>query len=113
MCWVADDLLAVSGIGTGDELMLDGVRLFDAATGEETAAFAGPRGPLFSDQRRLYSAASDGTEAWDPRTGERTFRLPGFSPSRYHPATGELAEVGDTALRLWRPRPLAPGPPAA
>jgi hypothetical protein len=108
MCWVADDLLAVSGIGSGDEAMLDGVRVFDAASGDEVTAFAGPRGLLLSDQRRLYSSGPDGLEAWDPATGERTFRLPGFSPSRRHPGTGDLAQLTPAELRLWRPAPPPP-----
>ena len=33
-----ENLLAISGIGGDDEAMLDGVRVFDVATGSEVAA---------------------------------------------------------------------------
>jgi hypothetical protein len=102
LCWVGEDLLAVAGIGEDDEAMLDGVRVFDAATGGERASFAGPTGPLFADARRLYAAAPGGLDIWDHRTGERTGTVPGFVPVAYHPGTGELAELADGVLRRWR-----------
>src|SRR5262249_49874610 len=106
--------LAVSGLGDDDEWMLPGVRLFDPRTGQELAAFAGPAGPLHSDGSRLYSSGPDGLEIWDPTTGERTGRVPGFVPTRRHPGSGELAALRDGFFERWLgPAPGAPGGLAA
>jgi hypothetical protein len=102
MCWIGDGLLAISGIGNDDEAMLDGVRIFDVATGAELNTFAGPRGALFAAGRRLYAAAPDGLGIWDPFTGHRTGTVPGFVPTSHHPGTGELAAVNDGRLLRWR-----------
>ncbi|MFC7533921.1 hypothetical protein [Actinoplanes sp. GCM10030250] len=102
MCWVGDNLLAVSGLGSDDEDMLAGVRIFDAGSGVELHTFAGPEGDLFSAGRRLFAAAPGGLEIWDPFTGERTARIPGFRPTRHHRAAGELAEIRDAGLLRWR-----------
>jgi hypothetical protein len=111
MCWTGENLLAVSGIGSDDEAMLQGVRIFDVSTGAEAAAFAGPAGALFAAEDRLYSAAPDGLEVWDPRTGERTGTVPGFVPTSYHPGADELAGISGGVLRRWAiPRtPLGAG----
>jgi hypothetical protein len=101
MCWVGENLLAISGIGSDGEAMLAGVRIFDVTTGVEVITFAGPTGPLFADAHRLYAAAPHGLTVWDPATGERTGTVPGFIPTSRHPGTGELATIGDRALRRW------------
>jgi hypothetical protein len=107
MCWTGKNLLAVSGIGSDDEAMLPGVRIFDVSTGAEAGAFAGPAGALFAAGGRLYSAAPACFEAWDPLTGERTGTIPGFVPASYHSAAGELAgisgQVSCDALRDGQP----------
>jgi hypothetical protein len=102
MCWIGDDLVAVSGIGTDDIAMLPGVRVFDATTGVELLTFAGPRGELFSAGRRLYSAAPDGLEIWDALTGHRTGRVPGFVPTHHHPTAGELVKLHEGTLLRCR-----------
>jgi hypothetical protein len=48
MCWIGDDLLAISGIGHDDIAMLPGAQIFDVATGVELNSFAGPRGASFA-----------------------------------------------------------------
>jgi hypothetical protein len=101
MCWTGENLLAVSGIGGDDEAMLQGVRIFDVSMGAEVGAFAGPAGALFAAGGRLYSAAPDRLEVWDPLTGERTGTVPGFVPASYHPAAGELAGISGEVLRRW------------
>lgn len=112
MCWTGEDLLAVSGIGSDDEAMLQGLRIFDVSTGAQVAAFAGPAGALFAAGGRLYSAAPAGLEVWDPRTGERTGTVPGFVPASYHPAACELAGISGSVLRRWSvPRTPGPQPP--
>lgn len=111
MCWLDDQRLVITGIGGDEEAMLAGVRVFDAETGRETAAFAGPTGALFADGRRLYAAAAAGLEMWDPATGERTGAVPGFVPARHHRSTGELACADGRVLRRWR-TPGGPTPPS-
>ncbi|RZS37876.1 hypothetical protein EV193_105436 [Herbihabitans rhizosphaerae] len=109
MCWLGDHTLAITGIGPDDEIMIDGVRIFDVSTGAEVRRFAGPRGRLLSDGHRLYSVDESGSTAWDPLTGEKTLVLDGFHPSRWHPETGELAGVtpcragSPRSFRRWRP----------
>jgi hypothetical protein len=102
MAWLGDDLLAVGGIGDNDAAMLPGARLFDPATGEEVRAFAGPEGAFFGYAGRLYSAHPDGLDVWDPATGERTGRVPGFVPTHLHPARGELAALTPRHLVRWQ-----------
>ncbi|GGK66840.1 hypothetical protein Sme01_10260 [Sphaerisporangium melleum] len=102
MCFVDDDLLAVGGIGDDEDAMLDGVRLFDTASGAEVTTFTGPADAFFSDGRRLYSAHSDGLHVWDPFTGHRTGTVPGFVPTCLHRGTGELAAITDNTLHRWR-----------
>lgn len=101
MCWVGENLLAISGIGADDEAMLAGVRIFDVTTGVEVRTFAGPTGALFADPNRLYAAAPDGLQVWDPAMGERTATIPDFVPTSRHPGTGEFAAIGDLTLRRW------------
>lgn len=101
MCWTGENLLAISGIGSDDDAMLPGVRIFDVSTGAEVATFAGPAGSLFAAGGRLYSADPDGLKAWDPLTGARTGTIAGFVPASHHPAAGELAEIRGDVLRRW------------
>ena len=101
MCWTGENLLAISGIGSDDQAMLDGVRIFDVSTGAEVAAFAGPAGPLFATGGRLYAAAAEGLTVWDSASGELTGTIAGFYPSRHHPAAGELAGISDGILYRW------------
>ncbi|HCT75313.1 MAG TPA: hypothetical protein DGT23_01705 [Micromonosporaceae bacterium] len=102
MCWIGQEKLAISGIGADDEAMLAGVRIFDAASGVEMNAFAGPHGDLFADAHWLYSAAPQGLEVWDPANGHRLGSIPGFTPTRHHKGAGELACVDGNRLRRWR-----------
>lgn len=103
MCWVADDLLAISGIGSDDEMLLPGVRIFNADTGLELIRIGGPKGALFAQHGRLFSVAPEGLEVWDPYTGERTATVPGFAPTHHHPGAGELMCIRDDQhLIRWR-----------
>lgn len=111
MCWIGENLLAVGGIGTDDEAMLPGVRIFDAATGLELHTFPGPQGTLFSARQRLYAAAPNGLEIWDPFTGHRTGRISGFTPTRHNPNTDELAAIHEGHLQRWKISLPGPTPP--
>jgi hypothetical protein len=101
MCFIGNDLLAISGIGDDDQLMLEGVRIFSPATGDEVTAFAGPAGALFADRSRLYSAGPDGLQIWDPVTGHRTGSVPGFVPTCHHRGAGQFGAVRDGVLLRW------------
>ena len=82
--------------------MLAGVRIFDAASGGELIAFAGPHGDLLADAHRLYSATPQGLDLWDPATGDRLGSIPGFTPTRHHHVVGELASVDGNVMCRWR-----------
>jgi hypothetical protein len=56
MCWTGENLLAISGIGSDEEAMLAGVRIFDVTTGSQVAAFAGP--PRSSPAPRQFGCRS-------------------------------------------------------
>lgn len=100
MCWIGDDLLAMAGLGDEEYgAVLDGVRIFDVTTNEQTVAFAGPRGHLFSDGTRLFSSSPDGLDIWDPATGQRTGQVPGFRPTRQ--GHGLLAALVDGEPVTW------------
>ena len=101
MCFIGNDLLAISGVGIDDQTQLEGVRVFSPATGEEVTAIAGPAGALFADRSRLYSAGPDGLQIWDPVTGHRTGSVPGFVPTCHHRGAGQFAAVRDGALLRW------------
>jgi hypothetical protein len=107
MCWIDDDRLAISGIGSDDLALIPGVRIFDPVTGTETTRFAGPSGPLHSDGAHLYSATPTALHIWDPTTGHHTGQIPDFSPTHHHPASHELAAINDTTLLRWRTSPQA------
>lgn len=104
MCWLGDDLFAVSGIGDDGIAMLPGVRVFDVPTATELLAFPLATAPhaLFAAGRRLYAATDDGLDVHDPFTGERTGSVAGFQPRWHHRAAGELAGLTDGRLARWR-----------
>jgi hypothetical protein len=88
----------VSGIGDDDEAVIPGVEIYDANSGAETASFTGPRGQLYCDAARIYSASPGGMQIWDVRTGDNTASVPDFTPSHYHAASHELAAVDGSIL---------------
>jgi hypothetical protein len=101
MCWLDEDHLVLGGIGNDDEAMLDGVEIFQVETGARTSVFAGPSGRLFIDDRRMYSAPASGLEIWDPDTGQRTGRVPGFVPTHQHTGSAELVALAGGTLLRW------------
>jgi hypothetical protein len=104
MCWLDETRLAVGGIGADDEAMIPGVEIYDARSAALLARFAGPAGPLHYDRDRLYSSGPAGLEIWDIQTGERTGRVPGFAPTRYHAGGHELAAIDGETLAIWPTR---------
>ena len=98
MTWLDEGRLAVSGIGSDDEAMLAGARIF-ALDGKELFAFAGPSGEFFSDGERLFSVEDDGLQIWDVETGARTGTIAGFCPQ--FQIEGALIEITGRMLRRW------------
>jgi hypothetical protein len=85
MCWIDDRRLAVWGYGRDDEWLVPAAVVYDAATGERTGWFAGPKGSFASDGEHLFSFdPTAGTSAWDVATGERVAHEPDFCPAGYH-----------------------------
>ena len=103
MSWIGDDLIALSRIGWDDEVMLQGVMVYQRGADERWTGFAGPEGQMWSDDRRLFVATPSGLEVWDPFSGERLGQL-GIQVHAYNPHLRELAGVEPatgTILR-WR-----------
>jgi WD40 repeat protein len=108
----------------------DGMRLFDAATGEEVAAFLGHAGSVYGvafspDARRAFSSGGDGTirifdlggvNAAMPSLLRPIAAVPGHTGRAFSVAVSPdgtlLASAGDDHLvRLWNV--ARPGPPLA
>lgn len=106
--WVDESIVAVQRIGTDDEVMLDGVELFDVRTGLRVDTFAGPAGPMWGHGGRLYVNGTDGLEVWDPGQGARIGLLAGFHPIGHDPKTGAFAELADGSLCTWTPMAQQP-----
>ncbi|MFJ1764444.1 hypothetical protein ACIOD2_29270 [Amycolatopsis sp. NPDC088138] len=99
IAWVDDTTVAVQGIGTVHDQMLDGVELYDVTTGRRTGLFAGPNGPMWSHQGLLYVTAEAGFEIWDPADGARIGFAEGFRPTAHR--DGTFAELDNDRLRIW------------
>jgi hypothetical protein len=112
MCWLDGNRLAIWGLGEEEDLILPGVRIFAIGQDEPDAnpnrprplekSFAGPDGRFFSDGQRLFSVDTKGLSAWDVEREGRIGQFHGFRPTHANPGTGELAELNDGVLRLWR-----------
>jgi len=86
LCWIDGDRLAVWGYGD-EGWTIPGVRVFAMPSGEETHWFpVAGRGELECDDW-LMSMQDEGTDLFDPETGERVLSEPGFRPGAYHPGT--------------------------
>ncbi len=88
------------------------IRLWDAASGQETSSLAGHSGPVqclaFSpDGSRLASASDDTTiKMWDVATGRLTYTLKGHTRQavdvKFSPDGSRLASAGfDLKVRVW------------
>lgn len=105
-CWVADRHLALWGYGDDDPL-LDAVRIFDVATGEELAWFAGPRGELAFDGVLWSLDEAAGFAAWSVERGTRLLHDRRPAPrARFHPTARTLLSVHDGELCTSYPRGL-------
>ena len=105
IAWVDDRTIAIQRYGYDDDFMVDGVHLVDVVTGDASAGFAGPAGPMWAHDGRLYVTTAEGCEAWDARTGVRVGLLAGFRPQAQD-ASGTLAELHEGILRCWTPDPI-------
>jgi hypothetical protein len=112
MCWLDDSTLVLAGVGADDEAMIPGAEIYDVNSAVKITAFAGPAGPLFCDRDQLYSASPGGLEVWDIGSGVNTGVVPGFVPSRFHPASRQFAAISGDTMRTWRFSPSATARPA-
>jgi len=103
IAWLDDTTVAVQGLGVRHDRMLDGVELYDTATGRRTGMFAGPAGPMWGHRGLLHVTTEDGFEVWDPADGARIGFAGGFRPTAHDPATGAFAELRNDQLRIWEP----------
>jgi hypothetical protein len=108
VAWLDERTVAIQRIGFDDEAMIDGVQIFDVVASKRIGIFAGPVGPTWAHDNRLYVNNGGGLEIWDPIEGARTGFLEGFRPTAQDPATGTLAEIAGGTLRTWRPAPTRP-----
>ena len=101
-CWLDGAELAVYGYGRDDEWLIAGVRIFDAATGEERRWFPGPRGHLIYD-RELY-AIDDvcGTTVWNAARGTRLFADQAMQKLRYHPSAKAFVSIANGSTTILR-----------
>ncbi|MFF1611800.1 hypothetical protein ACFVYA_28785 [Amycolatopsis sp. NPDC058278] len=99
IAWLDDTTVAIQRMGVSWRRMLDGVELYDAATGRRTGMFAGPAGRMWAHDGLLYVAAEAGLEVWDPAEGARIGFAPGFHPIAHR--DGTFAELRNDQLRTW------------
>lgn len=102
ICWLDGEEVAVSGIGDDDQWMVPGVRIFEASTGTELRAFAGPSGSLAYDGRLYAYSRDSGTTVWDASTGERLLDAPDAHATAWHPADSSLVELDGRRVVVMR-----------
>lgn len=115
MAWINDRNLALWGLGSDEEDMEPGIRIFDATTGEEIETFPGPvvtpqkswpwgagrRGWIAFDQF-LYavSPAEGSVSVWDVDTGQCRHQEPHFVPLAHHRETATFLSWRNHQLTL-------------
>jgi hypothetical protein len=99
IAWLDDTTVAIQRMGADWRHMLDGVELYDAATGRRTGMFAGPAGRMWAHGGLLYVAAEAGFEVWDPAEGAGVGFAPGFHPIAHRDSV--FAELRNDQLRTW------------
>jgi hypothetical protein len=125
ICWLDNDRVVVEGIGDDDELMVDGVNIYDidrAAAGiverppgmlrpeigtllpsaEIVQASAGPAGALFASGDQLFSATDAGLSIWSVEAEARIGFIPGFNPRYQDRVNGELVALDSPSIHVWQ-----------
>ena len=124
ICWIDERTIAVWGLGEDDILLIPGVRLFDAESGEEKFSFPGPVGGSLKEKLQVAGkeqafihgagtlifdgwlfawAAGKPFSAWDISDGEQVLEERDFSPLGYHRGSQEfLSLVPDGKMRISR-----------
>jgi hypothetical protein len=114
--WIDERFIAIGGIGEDDELMIDGVRIFDLASSadlhhlpdtgpchaQEVKKLPGPAGVFFSDGMRLFSSDGTGLSRWDLGEGAHTGQIPDFRPAHHHRGANELIQLINDAIVRWK-----------
>lgn len=103
-CFIDDNALAVWGLGSDGDFLVDAALLIDVETGRRIRWFAGPPcGRFFFDRHLIVAAEGKGTSVWDVTTGERLLDDPAFVPVAHHPAARTfLSVLPDGVLRESR-----------
>lgn len=99
VAWVTQDVVAVQRIGEDDELMLDGIELYELPGGQRVGTFTGPAGPMWGHGGLLYVTGTDGLEVWDPERGARIGLVQGFRPTAHR--DGTFAALADGVLNSF------------
>jgi hypothetical protein len=123
ICWLDNEHVAIEGIGDDDDDIVPGVVIYNAnpesaapavinrppaeigsewPTATETTAFGGPAGTLFGSNDQLFSVSDQGLSIWSVDTGTRTGYIAGFLPQYQDRAAGNLIELQDHSIRIWR-----------
>jgi hypothetical protein len=125
ICWLDNDRVVVEGIGNDDELMVDGVIIYDIGgataglverppgilrpeigpvvlSAEIVQAIAGPAGVLFGSGHQLFSATDAGLSIWSVETEARIGFIPGFNPRYQNRVNGELVALDSPSIHVWR-----------
>jgi hypothetical protein len=125
ICWLDNGRVVVEGIGNDDELMVDGVIIYDIdraaagiverppgmlrpeigtllPSGEIVQAIAGPAGVLFASGHQLFSANDAGLSIWSVETEARFGFIPGFNPRYQDRVNGDLVALDSHSIHVWR-----------
>jgi hypothetical protein len=124
LCWIDERTIAVWGLGDDDILLIPGVRLFDAESGEEKFSFPGPAGGsqkenlqvVGKEQVFLHGTGTlifDGWlfawvtgkpfSAWDISDGAQVLEESDFLPLGYHRGSQEfLSLMLEGTMRISR-----------
>ncbi|MEJ2852661.1 MULTISPECIES: hypothetical protein [unclassified Saccharothrix] len=103
MAWVDDNTVAIQRMGFDDKEMLPGVELYTVPGNRLKGLVAGLDGPMWAHGGRLYVAAENGLEVWDPAAGARVALVEGFRPQAHDRATGAFARLSGGRLTTWTP----------
>jgi predicted NAD-dependent protein-ADP-ribosyltransferase YbiA (DUF1768 family) len=102
VCWLDENTVAVWGDGEDADELTPAAILYDAESGEELRRFPGPAAGFASVVPYLIASDAQGTQVWDPRTGEQLLHDPSFSGIAAHPRSQELLSRSDGGWRVSR-----------
>ena len=105
MTWIGNRRIALGGIGSDDNEITPGARIFELAAGgtwKEVFSFTGPDGPFFSNGSELFSADESGLSIWNPLSGMRIGHVADCRPQGMHPLSHEFLSYDGERLLIWK-----------